>query len=191
MDDIIWLDVYRDSSGTLVVDRAEGGPALFQILDKLEGQRVILNIESNVEDIDRQLTQGLPAFLGKTPFLLQSRYDVVLRATKETFADVPYGSSQSDWLRMNSFSGMAPWRGGLLPAAPFRGDVYIAPLRWRKIPLIKEELVTEIHRRQKYLIAGPLKTLDELHQAQRLGIDGYYVTEPSVLESLRRINNTP
>ena len=181
---IVWIDVFRDKNQTLVVDNKEGSVALTQVLGTLKGRRIILNIAANVEDIDRQLAEILPPFLDETPIVLQSEFDVVLRSTKESIANLPFGSSQSDRLRLNSFEGMAPWSGGLLPAATFHGDILITPLKWKAVPLLDANVIKEIHRRQKYVIVGPLLNQDEVHQAQSLGVDGYFIKDKAVLASL-------
>ncbi len=186
-EDIIWVEVYQDSHKTLVVDKVDSQMNLAEVLTALKGRRIILNIDSNTEDLDRQLAEFLPVYLDSTPILLQSDFDVVLRATKESLANLPFGSSQSDRLRLNAFAGMAPWSGGLLPATPFRGDVFITPLKWRAVPLINEVVAQEVHRRQKYLILGPLINQDELQQAQSLGADGYFTKEMSLLGSLHSL----
>ncbi len=182
---IAWVDVFRDSHGTLVVDKIDSATNLVEVLKEWKGRRIILNIKSNVEDIDRELAEFLPAYLDQSPILLQSEYDIILRSTKESLANLPFGSSQSDRLRLNSYQGMAPWPGGLLSAAPFHGDAFITPLKWKSVPLVNELLAREIHRRQKYLIIGPLMDLSELHLAQSLGADGVFITNKTLLETMQ------
>jgi len=184
-EDIVWLEVFRDSHGTLVVDKIDSGINLTDVLAQLSSHRIVLNVKSNVEDIDRQLAELLPKFLKTTPILLQSEYDIILRSTKESLANIPYGASQSDRLRLNSYEGMAPWSAGLLPAAPFHGDVYVTALKWKNVPLVDELVAREIHRRQKYLLIGPITNLDELHQAQGLAPDGFYITDANLIALLR------
>jgi hypothetical protein len=179
---VTWIDVYRNKENTLIVDSLQSTQPLSEVLPKLKGHRVILNIASNVEDIDRQIVEFLAPYVSNTPILLQSEYDVVLRATKEDSANMPFGSSQSDRLRFDTFSGMAPWAGGLLPATPFHGDVYISPLKWKNVSLISPLIVQELHRRQKDVIVGPLRTTEELQQAQSLAPDGFILQNKDVLE---------
>jgi hypothetical protein len=179
---IEWIDVYRNKENTLVIDKLESTELLSEAMPKLKGRRVILNIASNVEDIDRQMSAFLAPYLENTSVLIQSEYDVVLRATKEESANMPFGSSQSDRLRFNTFEGMAPWPGGLLPATPFHGDIYISPLKWKNISLVNSRIVQEVHRRQKYVILGPLRQNSELEQAQSLAPDGFILENKDVLE---------
>ena len=183
-DAIVWMDVYRNSQSTFVVDSKDSNSSLADLLKKWSGRGIILNINSNVEDIDRQLSEFLPSYIKNSAILLQSEYDIILRATKESFADIPYGSSQSDRMRFSVFAGMAPWPGGLISATPFHGDVYISALKWKSISLVNKVVVDEIHRRQKYVLIGPLKNEDELRQAQSLDADGYYIQNMQLLKSL-------
>jgi hypothetical protein len=181
---LVWIDVFRDAQRTLVVDSAKNELTLNDTLKKWSGRRIILNLSSNDEDLDRQLAEFLPPYMKKSPILLQSEFDIVLRATKEILDDLPYGSSQSDRMRFNAFAGMAPWSGGLISATPFRGDVYVSPLKWKNISLVNKMIVDEIHRRQKYVLIGPLQTKEELRQAQSLDADGYYLQNAQLLNDL-------
>jgi hypothetical protein len=175
---IIWIDVARAPDQTLISDE---GKLLTDVLRQFPRNRVIINIISNVTDIDQQMLAVTKDLQKQERVLFQSEFDVVLRAMKDTFANVPYGSSQSDRMRFSIFESMAPWRSGLLPATPFRGDAFITPLRWKTIDLVSEEIAKELKRRQKFLILGPLFTADELKRAESLGPDGFYIGNSELL----------
>jgi hypothetical protein len=184
---VFWVDVYRGPGEVLVVGSEKSTTTLEKTLTDHPQRRWILNIKQNAMDIDRQLSQVVQPFVKTQEIVIQSEFDVVLRSTRELLANTPYGSSQSDILRFASFKGMAPWSTGLLPATPFKGDILVSPLKWRTVQLLGPEIVAEVHRRQKYVIAGPLSFLPELSQAQGLGgngavaVDGYYVTTMKLL----------
>jgi len=183
-----WVDIYRSSGGALVVNSQAGALSLHDLLAEAPPhQKWILNFKQNTEDLDRQAADILRPLASRQDFLVQSDFDIVLRATKAEFAPVPYGSSQSDRMRFRTFGGMAPWPGGLLPATPFRGDVFVTPLKWHAVSLIDDAIRTELKRRQKPLLLGPLSSRQELEQAQQLRPEGVYLTEKSLLPEWRRL----
>jgi len=192
---ILWADIYANSKDSLLVgpwgeneknlktrddfpslDR----PLLVDLFRKYPGRKFILNIVSNTTNIHAQILDVAKEMIQKKNIAIQSEYDIVIRATKESFSDLPYGSSQSDRLRFNAFQSLAPWPGGLLPATSFRGDFYFAPLVWRKIPMMSPDIVNELHRRQKIILLGPLFSKSDLERAQSLGVDGYLVGDESL-----------
>jgi len=180
---VSWLDIYRGKTGDLVIDQESSTKTLVSVLSENPHRRWILNIKQNAMDIDRQLATVLTPFLKTQELVIQSEFDVVLRSTHEEMANTPFGSSQSDSLRLASFQGMAPWSNGLLPAVPFKGDILISALKWRSTRLLSPEIINEMHRRQKTVIVGPLSTAEEFSQAQSLGpIDGFYFREKSLYQ---------
>jgi hypothetical protein len=179
---IVWADVSRDQQKVLNV----GNQPLIEIFRQFPRHRFILNIVSNVDDIDQQVLEVTKSLQQEGRILFQSEYDVILRAMKDTYANAPYGSSQSDRMRFSVFESMAPWHAGLLPATPFRGDVFITPLKWKNVDLISDEIVRELKRRQKFLILGPLHSQEELRRAQSLGADGFYIDDASVFEAFKQ-----
>jgi hypothetical protein len=183
---IIWLNIFKEKNQTLSVLSENKDPgknlALSEVLNKVGNRRVIFNIISNVEDIDRQMLAFIKDSGKSEQILVQSDFDIILRAMKDQDANHPYGSSQSDRLRFNTFKGMALWSNGLLPATPFKGDVYISPLKWKNISLINEQIRNELRRRQKFIILGPLTNKEEVNQAESLNPDGFYFGKKEALE---------
>jgi hypothetical protein len=175
---IVWIDVGREKNQTLLAlgadQKNETAQALSEVISKLGDRKMILNITINGEDIDRQMLAFIKSINKQDQILIQSEFDIILRAMKDQDANHPYGSSQSDRLRFNTFKGMALWEDGLLPATPFKGDVYISPLKWKNVSLIDEHIQNELRRRQKMSILGPLISQEEVNQAERLKPAGYY-----------------
>ncbi len=193
---VVWADVYATSTDTLLVAPwgetdatqkkrdetvSDKRPLLTDLLRQFPKRKIILNVVSNSMNIDAQVLAAAKEMIEKKNIAIQSEYDIILRAMKESFADLPYGASQSDRLRFNTFQSLAPWNGGLLPAVPFRGDFYLAPLMWRKIPMMSPEIANELHRRQKLLLLGPISSEAELEQAKSLGADGYLIGNETLL----------
>jgi hypothetical protein len=48
-----------------------------------------------------------------------------------------------------------------LPVASLKSDVWISPLQLKKRTLIDSEIMTELHRRYKKVILGPLESQDD------------------------------
>lgn len=136
---------------------------------------LILNIRSNVENIDLQISD-LIGKSGNGRLLIQSDYDLVLQSIKKLQPLWLFGTSQAERVRLRSFESM-----GILPAAPIKADVYIGPFKQRGVELLTEQVFAEMKRRGKKIIVGPIETPEERELALRRGADGLYVNQPELL----------
>ncbi|RYZ89377.1 MAG: hypothetical protein EOP06_09435, partial [Proteobacteria bacterium] len=124
---------------------------LKDLLVKYPKQRVVLNILDNVERIDLWIKDTLKDLGGEKRFILQSNYNVVMTSVKEQEPFWLFGCGQADLMRFMSFESM--W---ILPAVPFKGDVFIAPFKLLGRTAFSEEILQEVQRRKKKIILGPL-----------------------------------
>lgn len=189
--DFIWIDVVRSQeqnlfAATSPIDLTKkywsdrelqelGFPQLKDALTRVEGRRLVLNLLSNVEGLDLQLSDLIGAS-GKDRILVQSEFDNLMRALKKLQPLWLYGSSQAERVRFRTFESL--W---ILTATPFQGDVYVGPLKQKNVELLTEQVAAEIKRRGQHLIVGPLKNKDEWDQALRLGADGVFIDHEELL----------
>ncbi len=127
---------------------------------KIPNTRFILWTESNVLGV--QL--GLVKILDDNPkalILIASPYEVILTSTREQRPLAVFGSSQSDWMRWLSFDSI-----GLIGIAPFKSDALIMPLEYKKRKLNSESFRSELTKRKKLFILGPVKTKTEFEHAK-------------------------
>jgi hypothetical protein len=151
-------------------------PLLSELISKYRQQRFVIEVLSNVADIQLKLAEVLQPFAAAERFLIQSEYNNVLSATKELLPRLAYGSTPSDTMRFKSFLGLE-----ILTAAPFKGDVYFTSLKINHRAAINERISEELQRRHKPIIVGPIYNIEEAKLVQSLGVAGIYVEKPEWL----------
>lgn len=143
---------------------------LKDVVGQYTQQRFLLNILDNVERVHISVTETLKGLSPEKRILLQSNYNVVMTSTKELEPFWLYGCSQADLMRFLTFESM--W---ILPATPFKGDVYIAPFVLVGRPAFHESTLEEVRRRNKKIILGPALDKKEFDDATRLKVDGVII----------------
>jgi hypothetical protein len=187
-DWILWVDVYRGENENLLVkpwaDRDvpvkkleknsnPARPLLIDLLKKFPNTRWIINCNDNVENIHLQIVKIIEETKVTDKVILQSEFNTVLTSTKEKAPMLLYGSTIADLTRLKVFDSL--W---LLPAAPFKGDVYFGPLNYLSRPTINRDIAQELKKRFKKIILGPLKSEEEMRAAKELGADGFFLADP-------------
>jgi len=143
---------------------------LSEVVAQYPQQRFILNIMDNVENVHLWVTEALKGLTPEKRILIQSPYNVVMESIKELQPFWLYGCSQADLMRFLTFESM--W---ILPATPFKGDVYISPFILVGRPAFHESTLDEVHRRNKRIILGPALNKKEFDDAVRLKADAVIV----------------
>jgi hypothetical protein len=103
----------------------------------------------------------------KNRILIQSEFYPVLVSLRDLRPELLYGSSQPDRLRMLAFDSLK-----LLPAMPFKGDAFVGPIYRNKIRILTPSVVSELRRRNKYLVIGPVSTPQQFDEASTFNPDG-------------------
>jgi hypothetical protein len=143
---------------------------LHDIVAKYPQQRFVMNVTDNVENVHKWITESLKDLAAEKRILLQSNYNVIMTSIKELQPFWLYGCSQADLMRFLTFDSM--W---ILPATPFKGDVYISPFKLLGRPAFHENILEEVRRRNKKIILGPAIDKSEYDDAVRLKADGIIV----------------
>lgn len=162
----IWLDLETTREAKLIAFNSE----LKDIVAKYPDQRYALNILNNVESIHESVVNSLKPFSKEKLFLIQSNYNVIMSSIKNLEPFWLYGCSQADLMRFLAFDSL--W---ILPAVPFKGDVFISPLKLLGRVAFNENILTEVRRRNKKIILGPITNKAEFDDASRLKVDGLLI----------------
>lgn len=143
---------------------------LREIVAKYAQQKFVLNILDNVQGVHTGLVEVLKDLSAEKRILLQSNYNVIMTSVKELEPFWLYGCSQADLMRFLTFESM--W---ILPATPFKGDVYISPFVLLGRPAFHESTLEEVRRRKKKIILGPALDKKEFDDAVRMKADAIIV----------------
>lgn len=188
---ILWVDVQQSKSDQLLarpwIERKTGSPKdineatparpdVAELLSRFPQTRFILNIVDNKNDIHLRTINLIKSTQSMNRVVVTSDYPIVLDAIKKEEASFLYGSSLSDFTRFKTFESL--W---ILPATPMKGDFLIGPLMFRDVPLFSESIISEVHRRFKKVIIGPLDNIQDIGKAQELKPDGLFTTDPLLL----------
>ncbi len=122
---------------------------------------------SNALDIHKEVVAFIEMNNLSQRVLVNSPIDIIIKAIKELKPMWIYGTSISEVTRLKTFSTIM-----LEPAIGLRGDVFIAPVSYLSRPLADELLVTEMKRRKKIVLLGPLVNESEITPAEQLHPDG-------------------
>lgn len=186
--EMLWVDVVRDAKGLIravpstevvKLDKLPATPSLKELSEKTKTCCLVVNILSNVEDIDHQVSNELgKEWEGRV--LIQSEYDPVLTQMQSQRPFFAYGTSAPDRLRWLTYQSLH-----LLPAVNYNRDVYISPLKIGPNTAVSQAIVNEVHRRKRKIMIGPLHTADEALEAKKFAPDAYFLMEQTLLDALR------
>lgn len=179
---IVWAQIFENEEKELDVvspSNPEARRTLKEFLAETAGSKVVLDVRSNTENIDLKISDAIPATEDER-VLIQSPYDVVLRALKKLRPRMVFGSSAADETRMLMMSSLY-----ILPAAPLQGDVFWSALSPATGVSLQPEVVSEVHRRHKKVFIGPLKTRDEVEKALAFGPDALVLESFDLMLHLR------
>lgn len=136
-------------------------------LTEFPNSRIIFNIIDSAQNVHENFIRLIKARPTKNIFLVQSDTDVILKSIKEREPMWVYGTSYPEINRFLSFESI-----GVASATQLRSDVYISPLRISNRPVFTAALHSELRRRKKKIILGPVSGPAEYLQAQQFDVDG-------------------
>lgn len=126
---------------------------LSDIKTELISRKLILNLSENAQAghmifFDELKKLGMDK--GEN-MIVTSPYEAMIKALKEVAPTFLYGSTQPEILKIAAMKSM--W---LIEALNLRADIVIHPLMIKNEKFFDETLLTELHRRQKNFIVGPI-----------------------------------
>lgn len=143
---------------------------LNQVISALPQDKFILNILDNVFDLHTGIINYLSPLNVDSRVLIQSDTLVVMTSIKEKKPEWAFGSSHADIMKLLSMNSM--W---ILPAGTFKGDAYITPLEIKSRSVVNSDVITEMKRRYKTVIIGPIYNNIDHVEALRLQPDGVII----------------
>lgn len=124
-----------------------------EIKDLLINKKIIFNLAENAQAIHETFVYEMKqmGFEKGENFIVTSPYEAPIKALKEIAPALVYGSTQPEILKILAMQSMF-----LLEAVNIRADIIIHPLKIRKHDFFSDEIVTEMKKRYKKIIVGPI-----------------------------------
>lgn len=167
-----------------IQDFFKSTPTLLEFYQQFPKTRFIVNVIDNVGEAHTTLVEVLKDSKPNQRTLVQSDVLVLMTAIKEIKPEWVYGTSTPDLMRLMTFDSMY-----VLPSTQFKGDVFIAPFTIMKRPAFNDDIITEMRRRNKRILLGPIQSESQFAEASRLKVEGY-ITE-NLPELLRHLGQGP
>ncbi|KYG67507.1 hypothetical protein AZI86_07515 [Bdellovibrio bacteriovorus] len=159
-------------------------PALKEFYEQFPQTRFVVNMVDNVADAHLKVVEAVEGFKPNERTLIQSDALILMTSVKDLKPEWVYGTSVPDLMRLLTLDSMY-----VLPATIFKGDVFIAPFTIKNRPAFNDEIIAEMHRRQKRIFLGPIQSEAQLQKAQSLNATGY-ITD-NLPELLRLLGQGP
>jgi hypothetical protein len=134
------------------------------IAPQLKNKKIIFNFLDNPLQLIKVFLDAMAAagLESGDQFIFISGYEPPAKTLKEDKPAYLFGSTQPEILRIKAMESLY-----LIEAATFRADVIIYPLKYYGRTFFTETLITEIKRRHKKFIVGPIAD-EELNAALAL-----------------------
>lgn len=159
-------------------------PALKEFYQQFPQTRFVINMVDNVSDAHLKLVEALEGLKPNDRTLIQSDALILMTSVKDLKPEWVYGTSVPDLMRLLTLDSMY-----VLPATLFKGDVFIAPFTLKNRPAFNDDILVEMHRRQKRIFLGPIQSETQLRHAQSFNVNGY-ITD-NLPEFLRLLGEGP
>ncbi|MBY0553052.1 hypothetical protein K2P97_00890 [bacterium] len=134
------------------------------VKNSLISKKIIFNLSENAQAIHETFAftmKQLGLEKGEN-FIVTSQYEAPIKALKEAAPALLFGSTQPEILKIVAMQSMY-----LIEAVNIRADVIVHPLKIKKHDFFNEELMSELNKRHKRIVVGPVNS-EELTQAMKL-----------------------
>ena len=157
--------------------------SLEQVLAEFPQTPLFIWVGDNTENIDLRLEPIFKKYPSRQNLMIHSEFDNVVKSIKKLIPDLIYGTGVGQRIRVLMLGSM-----GLETVATIDGDFLVAPLRERGVSSISVAMKTEMMRRQKIFILGPLNDISANNQALSFGATGYLTSYPRDLK--KKLNSS-
>lgn len=157
--------------------------SLEQVLEEFQQNPLFIWVGDNTENIDLRLEPIFKKYPARQNLMIHSEFDNVVKSIKKLIPDLIYGTGVGQRIRFLMLGSM-----GLEPVATIDGDFLVAPLKERGVSSISVAMKTEMMRRQKIFILGPLNDISANNQALSFGATGYLTSYPRDLK--KKLNSS-
>jgi hypothetical protein len=127
--------------------------SLNELSSLTKDRRLILEIMSNVPEVDEHIVKIVENNQLQDRILLHSEFDVIYTSTRKRRPQWLYGIPLGERTRASLLAGIF-----LEPSANLTGDalVYYSPDYPRRLQIVSPRLIAELHRRHKRVFMGPI-----------------------------------
>ena len=166
-------DHTKDIRNKLYADVEKDVLLLQKYKDHLQKRRIIFNLNENAIAGHLIFMDTIKALgLEKAEnFIVTTPYETLSKSIKELVPTMLFGTTQPEILKLKAMESLH-----LIEAATMRADVLIYPLTYYKKTFYTEALQTELKRRFKKIIVGPVSAT-EIEEAKKLNPLGIIVQE--------------
>lgn len=163
-----------------IQDFYKNPPLLKDYYEKFPQVRFLINIVDNVSEVHQVVVDVIKDLKPNERTLVQSDALIIMTSIKDLKPEWVYGTSVPDLVRLLTFDSM--W---ILPSTQFKGDVFISPFKIQNRVAFNDDIISEMRRRKKRVLLGPIRTESEFTEASRLQADGYITDDlPKLLQLL-------
>ena len=128
----------------------------------------VLNIMETAPETHLLVIQETQNHSSDERTVIQSDTLSIVKALKDLKPQWLFGTSRSDLLQLLTMTSV-----GAGPIAQMSGDLFIAPLQTMNRPSFDESVLSEVKRRNKWRIIGPLVNDLQVAEAKKWGAEGY------------------
>lgn len=173
---IPWIDRNKPAKN-LPQEMSQTRPELSQLLEQHQSLRFAISVNDNRLNVQTRLIEAIEKAKASSRVVIISNYSSIIRSTKEQQPQWLYSLTTNELVKLQFFDQLH-----LTQSAQIQGDVLFSGLKIRdKSPLTKK-MTDELRRRFKKIIIGPLNNADELKEANSLQPDGYFVSDPLLIQ---------
>lgn len=168
---------FQDEGGQFSY-RAKGVqiPTLREVFEALPERRLVIEVKSDVRDIETKLVAVVKDFGAKDRVMIGSQVNSVLTRVRKLQSQWNYCAGYDEVLRVIMLLGVY-----LEPVATMAANAYMIPEKDGRIEVFSTRLRDEVHRRGKKVLIWTVNTEEDMRRLIAQGVDGLVTDRPSLL----------
>lgn len=151
-------------------------PDLEQMLEKYKDQILVIEIQDNSAFVAAQVVDEITKRSLQNSVMILSPHSAPVREVRKLRPEWITGSTPDEIERLSMATQV-----GLQSAISINSDFVISSLAKGNVPLLSPEVISEIHRRHKKVIAWTVNTAQDTDLALAFEIDGIATEAPKLL----------
>jgi hypothetical protein len=172
---IPWID-RKTPVKKLPQEISQTRPELNTLLMEHSDLRFAVSVNDNRLDVQTRLIEAISKAQASDRVIIVSDYSSIIKSTKVLNPTWLFSLTTNELVKLQFFDQLQ-----LVHSAQIDGDVLFSELKIRGKSSLSPEMVSELQRRFKKVILGPISSRAELEQAQLLKPNGFFVNDPLLL----------